>query len=71
MKVDDGRWQAIFANHQGPTISHLLFVDDVLLFCKAKKSHFRVVMETLESFHKMPRLKVSLEKVSISLLPPY
>ena len=62
MKVDEGRLQAVMLTNQGPAISHLVFANDVLLFCKAKKSQVRVVIETLESFCKMFGLKVSLKK---------
>ena len=62
MKVDERSWHPILLSRQGPAISHLLFADDVLLFCKVKKSQVRVVLETLDKFCNMSGLKVSLEK---------
>ena len=53
MRMDDGIWLPIHQTRQGPAVSHFLFVDDVLMFCKTKKSQDRVVMETLDNFCKM------------------
>lgn len=46
----------------GPDISHLLFVDDVMLFCRASSSQVNLVMETLNNFCEGSGLKVNLEK---------
>lgn len=37
-KVADGSWKLIRVTKNGLGISHLLFVDDVFLFCNGKKS---------------------------------
>lgn len=34
----------------GPGLSHLLFDDDVLLFCDANPEQVQVVMQTLDDF---------------------
>lgn len=62
MKVNEGSWQLILLSRQGPPISHILFADGVLLFCKAKKPQVRIVMETLDRFCRMSGLKLSLKK---------
>ena len=33
-----------------PTISHLLFVDDSLLFCQTKKEEVQVISEVLDLY---------------------
>ena len=37
-KVLAGEWPPIHLTRGGPCIYHLMFMDDVLLFCKAKNS---------------------------------
>ena len=46
----------------GPGLSHLLFADDVMLFCKAKNSQVRLVMKTLQDFCSASGLKVNVDK---------
>lgn len=45
-RVNWGEWQPIQISRDGPSISHLLFADDVLLFSKASVSQARVVLLT-------------------------
>ncbi|CAL0325278.1 unnamed protein product [Lupinus luteus] len=61
-KVDSGIWHPIKLSRGGPSISHLLFADDVLLFCKATNSQVRFVSSTLNDFCKASGLKVSADK---------
>ena len=61
-KVADGSWRQIKINRGGLSISHLLFVGDVLLFCNGKKSQVQVVMETMKKFYNMSGLCINLEK---------
>lgn len=60
--VKDRKWSLISPSKTGPKISHLFFVDDVLLFTKAKPSQARLVANVLQDFCSISGLKVSLEK---------
>ena len=46
----------------GLGISHLFFVDDILLYKKAKSSHMRLVDNVLSDFYDAYGLKVNIEK---------
>ncbi|XP_019460062.1 PREDICTED: uncharacterized protein LOC109359821 [Lupinus angustifolius] len=61
-KVDLGMWQPIKLSRGGPPLSHILFADDVLLFCKATKSQGMMVSSTLKEFCQASRLKVNKAK---------
>lgn len=45
-----------------PIISHLLFVDDTLVFCKADNSHIQTLRALLLCFEAVSGLKVNLGK---------
>jgi len=46
-KVEVNQWLPIMITNNGPTISHLFFVDDCLLFTIAKVFQVRLVNEDL------------------------
>lgn len=35
-------------------LNHLIFADDLMIFCKAQKKSIERILETLEYFHKNP-----------------
>jgi hypothetical protein len=63
--VDEGKWKGIKAGRNGPTVSHLMFADDLLLFGEANENQMRCVIETLQQFCDMSGQQVSHEKTSI------
>nr|XP_025692546.1 uncharacterized protein LOC112794781 [Arachis hypogaea] len=61
-KVSQGSWIAVSVSRHGPKISHLMFADDLLLFCKATKTQVTEVMKTLDMFTQASGLKVNIHK---------
>ena len=61
-KVETGAWKPIRVTREGIEISHLLFVDNILLFAKAKPSQMRIIMEVMEEFEEISGLLVNVDK---------
>ncbi|XP_015970506.1 uncharacterized protein LOC107493982 [Arachis duranensis] len=75
-KVVEGVWKPVSVTMGGPKFSHLMFADDLLLFCQshlmfaddlllfcqATKSQVQMVMYYLNIFCKASGMKVNLEK---------
>ncbi|XP_015939884.1 uncharacterized protein LOC107465419 [Arachis duranensis] len=61
-KVVEGVWKPVSVTRSGPKFSHLMFADDLLLFCQATKSQVQMVMHSLNIFCKASGMKVNLEK---------
>lgn len=61
-KVNRGEWHPLRCGRSGPTVSHLLFADDLLLFTKATISQVRVVNITINEFCRASSLKVNIAK---------
>lgn len=61
-KVNLGSWKPVQVSRGGPGVSHLFFVDDVLLFCPTTPSQVQVVMDSLNDFCISSGLKVNFEK---------
>ncbi|KAL4328990.1 hypothetical protein AHAS_Ahas13G0255300 [Arachis hypogaea] len=61
-QVEVGRWKPVTVSSGGPVISHLLFADDLILFCKAKKSQVLHVLDILATFCRASGMKVNFDK---------
>lgn len=56
------RWQPLKITQCGPSISHICFADDLVLFGKEKTSQLDVMMEVLNKFCEASGEKISLAK---------
>jgi len=61
-EVQDNSWQPIHVTRGGPKVCHIFFVDNFLLFVKAKSSQVKLVKQVLEMFGYVSSLKVNLKK---------
>ncbi|XP_057720278.1 uncharacterized protein LOC130934758 [Arachis stenosperma] len=64
-KVVEGVWKPVSVTRGGPKFSHLMFADDLLLFCQATKSQVQMVMHSLNIFYKASGMKVNFEKSKV------
>ncbi|KAK2417953.1 hypothetical protein QL285_040194 [Trifolium repens] len=63
--IEEGRWKPMRAGKNGPPISHLMFVDDLLLFGQATGENMTAVMEVLNQFCTMSGQQVNYDKSAI------
>lgn len=61
--VEEGSWKPIRITKEGIGISHLFFVDDVLLFSQANYEQMELIAGTLNDFCTVCGMKVNLEKL--------
>jgi len=52
-------------NYKSLGLTHLMFADDLILFCKADPHTLKLLMEALASFHNTAGLKANLHKSQI------
>lgn len=69
LKQKQGRIQGIFASRSGPRITHLLFVDDSLLFSRAMEQDSRSIMTILKDYEKASGQLVNVRKSSLFFSP--
>ena len=60
--VANKEWKTIKLSRGGPSLSHVCFADDLILFAEASVSQIKVIHKVLESFCGASGQKVSLEK---------
>ena len=63
--VQSGQWKPIKLSRHGAPLSHLFFVDDLILFAEASTSQMDVIKQCLDLFCAMSGQKVSLQKSNI------
>ncbi|KAE8732711.1 hypothetical protein F3Y22_tig00001799pilonHSYRG00058 [Hibiscus syriacus] len=63
--VASGGWKPIRLVRKGPTISHLSFADDMMLFAEASENEVEHIMNILNEFFLTSGQKVSIAKTSI------
>jgi hypothetical protein len=63
--VNQGEWKPIKVGRNGPSVSHLMFDDDLLLFGQATVLQMQCVMRILDEFCTLSGQRVSNEKTSI------
>ncbi|KAL0309007.1 UNVERIFIED_CONTAM: hypothetical protein Sradi_5843000 [Sesamum radiatum] len=61
-----GELRGVAINRQGPRVSHLLFADDTLIFCRASGEAMYYVKRVLKEFEAASRMVVNLEKLEIA-----
>ncbi|KAL6533839.1 hypothetical protein OROHE_013672 [Orobanche hederae] len=63
--VNSKKWSPIQTCRNGPSISHLLFADDLLLLGKATKKNARFIKDVLDKFCCASGLSISLPKSKV------
>ena len=63
--VANKEWKTIRLSRGGPSLSHVCFADDMILFAEASIAHIRVIRKVLERFCGASGQKVNLEKFVI------
>jgi hypothetical protein len=66
---DNNSWKAVKVSRRGPSISHLFFVDDLLLFAEASSSCCLTITRILEDFCLQSGQKVNLSKSKVFFSP--
>ncbi|KAL0347683.1 UNVERIFIED_CONTAM: hypothetical protein Scaly_1784300 [Sesamum calycinum] len=61
-----GELRGVAISRQGPRVSHLLFADDTLIFCRASGEAMYYVKHVLKEFEAASRMVVNLEKLEIA-----
>lgn len=60
--VNQKKWRGLKTSRYGPTISHLFYADDLILFSKAESRDCRAVMDVLNYFCYISGQKVNILK---------
>lgn len=68
-KCADKVWKPVKASRNGPSCSHLFFVDDLVLFAKANHVSYRAIWEVLDVFCEKSEQTVSEAKSRIYSSP--
>lgn len=64
-----GNWRPFTIENKGPKISHLLFVDDVLLSAKADNALIQTLKNIIKDFCEVSDMDINLEKSKLWTSP--
>ncbi|XP_017613545.1 uncharacterized protein LOC108458650 [Gossypium arboreum] len=63
--ISKGQWKPIRLSRSGPSISHLFFTDDLVIFSKVDQEHCRLIKEILGRFYDFSGHKINAGKINI------
>jgi hypothetical protein len=63
--VNEGKWKAPKAGKNGLIVSHLMFMDDLLLFGETTEVQMKCMVDILDNLCRMSGQQVSNEKTSV------
>ncbi|RDX72206.1 putative ribonuclease H protein, partial [Mucuna pruriens] len=63
--VNQSIWKPIRLNRRGPSISHLAFADDLILFAEENMEQVHIIQTILKLFCRSSEQKVSLDKSKV------
>ena len=66
---ENKRWDTIKASKNGPSFSHVFFVDDFMLFAKANTKNCEAILEVLDNFCSLAVQKFNLAKSKVLFSP--
>ena len=66
---EQNRWDPIKASRNGPSFSHIIFANDLLLFTKANSKNCEAIIDVLDHFCNLVRQKVNKSKSRILFSP--
>lgn len=67
--IEQRSWKPLLLSRRGPTISHLFFANDLLLFCEANKEQATMINSILGSFCHFLGQKVNQSKSQVYFSP--
>lgn len=67
--VEVGEWKPIKSSQNGPLVSHLFFVDDLILFAAASSHQARVLKKCMDIFCELSGQSVNFDKSKLYCSP--
>ncbi|KAH1090330.1 hypothetical protein J1N35_017587 [Gossypium stocksii] len=63
--ISEGIWNPIRLSRDGPSISHLFFADDLVIFSRADPKHYSLLKKILDRFCSFSSHKINTRKTNI------